>query len=66
MKIPLLVVVVLVVVWLGLWAANVGLLVFSASTKVPATRECRYLVGVSVVTNYAVLSEHCALISRTR
>ena len=66
MKISLIVVALLVVAWLALWATNNGLLVYSASTKVPATRECRYLVGVSVVTRYSVLSERCELFSKAR
>jgi len=66
MKIPLFVVAALVVAWLALWAANTGLLVYSATTKVPTTRECRYLVGISVVTRYAVLAERCELIARGR
>ena len=66
MKIGLIVVVLLAGAWLALWATNTGLLVYSASTKVPTTRECRYLVGVSVVTRYSVLSERCELIARSR
>ena len=66
MKISLMVVGLLVVAWLVLWATNTGLLVYSASTKVPTTRECRYLVGVSVATRYTVLSERCELIARSR
>ena len=66
MKIGLILVALLVVAWLALWATNTGLLVYSASTKVPATRDCRYLVGVSVVTHYAVLTERCELLSKAR
>ena len=66
MKIGLALVAAAVVAWLVLWATNTGLLVYSAATKVPATRECRYVVGTSVVTRYAVLSERCELIARTR
>jgi hypothetical protein len=36
------------VVWLGLWAASTGFLVYSTNTRVLSTRDCRYLVGVSV------------------
>jgi len=66
MKISVMVVGLVVVAWLVLWGTNTGLLVYSASTKVPTTRECRYLVGVSVVTRYTVLSERCELIARSR
>ena len=64
MKISLIVVALLVVAWLALWATNTGLLVYSASTKVPTTRECRYLVGVTVTTRYSVLADRCELVSR--
>jgi hypothetical protein len=66
MKLSVIVVGVLVLAWLALWGTNTGLLVYSASTKVPTTRECRYLIGVSLVTRYSVLADRCELISRTR
>jgi hypothetical protein len=66
MKIGATIVLVLVIAWVGLWVSSTGLLVYSAATKVPTTRECRYLVGVSVVTRYVVLAERCELISRLR
>ena len=40
--------VAVLVVWLGLWAASTGVLVYSSNTRVLSTRDCRYLVGVSV------------------
>jgi len=64
MKIGLIVVALLAGAWLALWATNTGLLVYSASAKVPGTRDCRYLIGVSVVTRYSVLADRCGLISR--
>ncbi len=64
MKLGLLVVVVLVVTWLGLWVSNTGLLVYSADTRVPMTRDCRYLVGVSVLKRIEPLAERC-LVFRT-
>jgi len=64
MKIGLIVVVLLAGGWLALWATNTGVLVYSASTKVPTTRECRYLVGVTLTTRYSVLADRCQLFSR--
>ena len=66
MKLGLVLVVAVVVAWLALWATNTGLLVYSAATRVPATRDCRYLIGVSVVTRYAVVADRCELITRIR
>jgi hypothetical protein len=56
--------VLLVVVWLGLWAFNVGLLVYSADTSIPKTRDCRYLVGVSVLKRIELLADRCPLARR--
>jgi hypothetical protein len=51
MKLSLAGVVVLVVIaWLAMWATNTGVLVFSAASKIPKTRECHYFfIGVSVL-----------------
>ena len=54
----------LLAVWLTLWALDVGVLVYSADTGVLRTRDCRYLVGVSVVKKFAPLSERCRVLSR--
>ena len=64
MKIGLIVILLLAGAWLALWATNTGVLVYSASAKVPTTRECRYLVGVTVSTRYSVLANRCELFSR--
>jgi len=40
---------VVALVWLGLWLQHTGLLVSSANTAIPKTRECKYFIGVSVV-----------------
>ena len=64
MKIGLIVVLLLAGAWLALWATNTGVLVYSASTKVPTTRECRYFIGVTVSTRYSVLADRCELFSR--
>ena len=54
----------LVLIWLALWAADTGVLVYSSDTGVLKTRDCRYLVGVTVVKKLAPLAQHCSLISR--
>jgi len=64
MKIGMIVILLLAGAWLALWATNTGVLVYSASTKVPTTRECRYVVGVTISTRYSVLADRCELFSR--
>jgi hypothetical protein len=64
MKLRLVGVAFLVVVWLGLWASNTGLLVFSADSKIPKTRECRYFIGVSVLKRIEPLADRCPLIRK--
>ncbi|HEX6265523.1 MAG TPA: hypothetical protein VFZ81_01365 [Burkholderiales bacterium] len=54
----------LVLAWLALWVADTGLLVYSADTGVVRTRDCRYLVGVTVVRKYAPLAQRCSLLSK--
>jgi len=52
----------LVVAWLGMWVFNVGVLIYSADTAIPKTRDCRYLVGVSVLKRIAPLADRCPLV----
>jgi hypothetical protein len=47
------------VVWLGLWAASTGFLVYSTNTRVLSTRDCRYLVGVSVQKRLERRTQRC-------
>jgi hypothetical protein len=54
----------LVLVWLALWVTDTGVLVYSADTGVVKTRDCRYLVGVTVVRKFAPLAQRCSLVSR--
>lgn len=61
MKIFLALVAVLVLAWLGLWASDTGVLVSSADTRIPKTRECKYFIGVTVVTRIAPLADRCPL-----
>jgi len=64
MKLILAAVAVLVVAWLGMWAFNVGVLVYSTDTVIPKTRECRYFVGVSVLKRIEPLADRCPLVRR--
>lgn len=59
MKIGSAVIGTLAIVWLGLWLSNTGLLVYSADTRVPKTRECRYLIGVTVARRIEPLADRC-------
>jgi hypothetical protein len=61
MKFGLAVIGVVALVWLGLWLSNTGLLVYSADTHVLKTRECRYLVGVTIAHRIEPLSDRCPL-----
>ena len=54
----------LVLVWLALWVTDTGVLVYSADTGVVKTRDCRYLVGVTVVRKFAPLAQRCSLVSQ--
>jgi len=55
---------VLALIWLALWVTDTGVLVYSSDTGVLKTRDCRYLVGVTVVKKLAPLAQRCSLISR--
>ena len=61
MKASMLLAVVLVVAWLGLWITGTGVLVYSSDTGVLSTRDCRYLVGVTVQKRLEPLAERCPL-----
>ena len=60
----ILVIVILAFFWLGLWASNTGILVSSAESKIPKTRECSYFIGVSVLKRLEPLADRCPLIRR--
>ena len=60
----ILVVVILALFWIGLWASNTGILVSSADSKIPKTRECSYFIGVSVLKRLEPLADRCPLIRR--
>jgi hypothetical protein len=58
------VIIILALFWLGLWASNTGILVSSADSKIPKTRECSYFIGVSVLKRLEPLADRCPLIRR--
>ena len=64
MKPGMLILAAALAVWLALWVLDIGILVYSADTGVLRTRDCRYLVGVSVERKYAPLSQRCPVLSR--
>ena len=47
---------VFVIAWLGAWIFNVGVLVYSADTKI------RHFIGVSVLKRIEPLADRCPLI----
>jgi len=53
---------VIALVWVGLWLGNTGLLVYSADTRIPKTRECKYVIGVTVVSRIEPLADRCPLL----
>jgi hypothetical protein len=55
-----------VAVWLGLWITSTGLLVYSSNTRVPSTRDCRYLVGVTVQKRLQRRTHHCQFFRTVR
>jgi hypothetical protein len=58
------VIIILALFWLGLWASNTGILVSSADSKIPKTRECSYFIGVSVLKRLEPLADRCPLIRK--
>jgi hypothetical protein len=64
MKLVFWIAVVAAVAWLGLWVTDRGVLVYSEPTKIPSTRDCRYLIGVTVVKRYEPLAQRCQVIAR--
>jgi hypothetical protein len=64
MKLAAVAVAVLVLAWLGLWATSTGILVSSSDTGVLKTRDCRYLVGVTVQKRLEPLAERCPFVRK--
>jgi hypothetical protein len=53
----------LFVAWLALWVSNIGVLVYSADSFA-VMRDCRYLVGISIVKRLTPLAERCEVIRK--
>lgn len=64
MKIAAVAVAVLALAWLGMWATSTGILVSSSDTGVLKTRDCRYLVGVTVQKRLEPLAERCPFVRK--
>jgi hypothetical protein len=64
MKTILALLALLAIAWLTAWAFNIGVLVYSADTKIPKTRDCRYFIGVSVLKRIEPLADRCRLVRR--
>jgi hypothetical protein len=48
--------------WLGLWLSDTGILVYSADTGILKTRDCRYLVGVTIAKRLQPIADRCPVI----
>lgn len=64
MKIASIVVAAVVAAWLGMWVTSTGILVSSSDTGVLKTRDCRYLVGVTVQKRLEPLAERCPFVRK--
>jgi hypothetical protein len=53
---------VVVLAWVGLWLSDTGILVYSADTGILKTRDCRYLVGVTIAKRLQPIADRCPLI----
>ena len=62
MNLSIVAAVALVVAWLSLWIASTGVLVYSSDTGVLSTRDCRYLVGITVQKRLEPLARRCPLV----
>jgi hypothetical protein len=58
--------VTVLVFWLGLWVASTGVLVYSSNTRVLSTRDCRYLVGVTVQKRLERRAQRCPIFRQVR
>jgi len=62
MKLAIAAIAILAVGWLGLWVSDTGLLVYSADTGFLRTRDCRYLIGVTVLKRLVPVAERCPVL----
>ena len=54
------------IVWLGLWIAGTGILVYSANTRVANTYDCRYVVGLSLHKRVVRKVPSCSFFRKVR
>ena len=64
MKLSMVVIVAAVVAWISLWISSTGVLVYSRDTGVLSTRDCRYLVGVTVEKRLEPLAARCPVVRK--
>ena len=64
MNLSIVAAVAVVVAWLSLWMTNTGILVYSSDTGVLSTRDCRYLVGVTVQKRLEPLAQRCPMVRK--
>ena len=64
MKLSMVAGVAAVVAWAGLWVTSTGILVYSSDTGVLSTRDCRYLVGVTVQKRLEPLAQRCPVLRK--
>jgi hypothetical protein len=64
MNLSIMAAVAAVVAWLGLWVTSTGVLVYSSDTGVLSTRDCRYLVGVTVQKRLEPLAQRCPMVRK--
>jgi hypothetical protein len=64
MNLSIVAAVAVVVAWLSLWVTNTGVLVYSSDTGVLSTRDCRYLVGVTVQKRLEPLAQRCPMVRK--
>jgi hypothetical protein len=55
---------VVALVWIVLWVSNRGILVYSSDTGVLKTRDCRYLIGVTIAKRMYPIADRCPLIEK--
>jgi len=64
MKLSMVLGVAAVVAWAGLWITSTGILIYSSDTGVLSTRDCRYLVGVTVQKRLEPLAQRCPVLRK--
>ncbi len=64
MNLSIVAAVALVVAWLSLWISSTGILAYSADTGLLGTRDCRYLVGVTVEKRLEPFAQRCPMVRK--